>query len=895
MTSRIGHRTGGTIPHMRHAWPLVGRQAELEHLRASLRYGSAGTVVAGAAGVGKTRLARELVASLADDFAVEWIGVTPASAAIPLGPMAHLLPPAVSPGQTERLERLRQATAALTRRSGDRRLVVVVDDAHLLDDSSAAVIHRVALQGDAFVVVTVRSGEPAPEPITALWKDGIVDRVELRALSAHDVHELVAVALPGAVDDRVHQALWRSSHGNALLLREVVLDAVDTGRLDDAGDRWSWSGDVHPGARLRDLVGQRLASVAPAAHRILDLLALSEPALPSLLGDPVEVAEHVAVLEDRDLVSSEVEGDETVVRLAHPLYGEVLRAAMTPLQLRSHEALLADRLERTGMRRRGDTLRVAAGRLRAGIPVLPELAVRAAREALAVFDYDLAERLARIGLGTTSGVDAAVIMGRAWNETARHADAAALLDPVRHASMDDDQRTEVALELAEARLWSGADVSETVDLIEAAARATHDRGRRQELEASRLTVLAMSARVAEALAVGEPLLAAPDLSERALLRAVPAMVPTLVVLGRGHDALQLADRCIEVALRHTDDMPFGLAWAMEGRFIALYMLGRLDELDALLGPAYDIFEKRGDELRAHVGVLRGRVATNRGRLRDARTWLSDAAAVLRGLDAVRFLPWCLAAWAEAEALAGDAAAAARLVAEADAIPHPIRMYMVDVERARAWAAASAGELTRATAILRDYAAAALEGGLPSAEGLALHDCLRLGDSSAAPRLAEILVNTDGAWARAVEAHAGAVMCDSGDGFETATDQFEAMGAWMLAAETAVEAAARHSRRGLRSRAHAAEMRARELLTHTDGPRTPLLERLGSQLPLSRREHEVARLTARGLTSKEVADRLSVSVRTVETHLHAIYGKLGIRGRRELASIVERARREVPGV
>lgn len=40
--------------------------------------------------------------------------------------------------------------------------------------------------------------------------------------------------------------------------------------------------------------------------------------------------------------------------------------------------------------------------------------------------------------------------------------------------------------------------------------------------------------------------------------------------------------------------------------------------------------------------------------------------------------------------------------------------------------------------------------------------------------------------------------------------------------------------------------------------------------------------AAGLTNQEVADRLYVSVRTVENHLHRTYGKLGITARSELA-------------
>ncbi len=54
-------------------------------------------------------------------------------------------------------------------------------------------------------------------------------------------------------------------------------------------------------------------------------------------------------------------------------------------------------------------------------------------------------------------------------------------------------------------------------------------------------------------------------------------------------------------------------------------------------------------------------------------------------------------------------------------------------------------------------------------------------------------------------------------------------------------------------------------------------------PLTRRERDIATLAAGGASSKEIADRLYLSVRTVNNHLQSAYSKLGIAGRRELAN------------
>jgi DNA-binding CsgD family transcriptional regulator len=54
-------------------------------------------------------------------------------------------------------------------------------------------------------------------------------------------------------------------------------------------------------------------------------------------------------------------------------------------------------------------------------------------------------------------------------------------------------------------------------------------------------------------------------------------------------------------------------------------------------------------------------------------------------------------------------------------------------------------------------------------------------------------------------------------------------------------------------------------------------------PLSRRQREVALLAAQGATNVEVARALSVSVRTVESHLYAVFAKLGLTAREELSA------------
>ena len=70
-----------------------------------------------------------------------------------------------------------------------------------------------------------------------------------------------------------------------------------------------------------------------------------------------------------------------------------------------------------------------------------------------------------------------------------------------------------------------------------------------------------------------------------------------------------------------------------------------------------------------------------------------------------------------------------------------------------------------------------------------------------------------------------------------------------------------------------------------GEPPPPNRRQSDDLPLTRRQQEVAHLVAQGLTDREVATRLSISVRTAESHVEQILARLGFRSRAQIAAWV----------
>ncbi|MEU5884314.1 AAA family ATPase [Spirillospora sp. NPDC047279] len=163
--------------------PFAGRQKELDGIQSCLTDSDVtGVVIVGDAGTGRTRLAREALDLFsADDREVAWVAATHALRSIPFGAVAHLLPPDWRP-DGDRLSVLSLIAKQVRERGGFRPMLIGVDDAHLLDAGSAAVLSHLANQRLAFLLITVRNGARCPDAVTALWKDGPARRIELAPL-----------------------------------------------------------------------------------------------------------------------------------------------------------------------------------------------------------------------------------------------------------------------------------------------------------------------------------------------------------------------------------------------------------------------------------------------------------------------------------------------------------------------------------------------------------------------------------------------------------------------------------------------------------------------------------------------------------------------------------------
>src|SRR5262249_14314571 len=144
-----------------------------------------------------------------------WIIATRSAAGIPFGAMAHLLPLGTLPGG-EPVSTMHALTERVAELGLGSRVVIGGDDAHLLDDASAATLAALALRVAAYLVITARAGRAVPDALTTLVKDGLMRRVDLGALPEQAVDTLIDLSLEGPVAGLARRRLHAECAGNPL-------------------------------------------------------------------------------------------------------------------------------------------------------------------------------------------------------------------------------------------------------------------------------------------------------------------------------------------------------------------------------------------------------------------------------------------------------------------------------------------------------------------------------------------------------------------------------------------------------------------------------------------------------------------------------------------------------
>ncbi|MFF7859419.1 LuxR C-terminal-related transcriptional regulator [Streptomyces sp. NPDC007904] len=872
-------------------WPLIGRDDELAaSLSALTDRSTKALILAGSAGAGKTRLAEECLALAArQGFSVRQATASAAAKAVPLGAVAHLLPPGMDFSDPVRSF----AAAAASLRSGGSRWILMVDDLHLIDGTSAVLLRQLMDAGIVKILGTLRTGEPLCDTLHSLLRGDSAQRIDIDAFDFSNTEQVLRGVLGAPVGRRTAQDLFTASGGNPLYLKEIVYGAIETGALRKQGELWELAGGRLPTTkRLAEVIAARLAPLQEDERNVLSRIAVCGAQSVSELCRNFS-PEAIDRLESAALIEVAEERQRVTVRLAHPLYGETLREALPTVERNALMAEEADRIESYGARRRDDALRIASYRLAATGTADPRLLLDAARLASHSNDYPRVLALLKALPDDHLSVGAQVLMGDALFQMGHWSAAEDMLSAAGAAAQGDEEVVAVAMTRVE-NLLGRAPLSAALEANTEALSAVTSPVGRYTLTINEGYILISKGNVTEGLQRLEIL---EDDVQRAQyvtpwLRGVLTKALGLSLAGHTQLSAVWAQRGYDAYVDLTQEVLAPDAAAQKLPWVLALCEGGMMARAAHEGEdAYDQLSEFSSVARMWMSVLVARTQWLAGRVPLARRWYAEAIALAREVENTIILRPALSGLAACAAVQGDITAAESALDELSALPE-IAGFLSEgeLQTGRAWLEVARGNLTGARELLADGAASARATGHVTAESLLLTDIARLGaPQDVAQRLTELAEEGDGALLPARAELAMALADSDAKKLRTVALQCEEIGADLLAAEAYSASAEVLRRVGAPRAATDAENRAAACLARCGNVRTPLSARSIAPAPLTEREREIAAAAASGASSKSIAAELHLSVRTVNNHLHRAYAKLGVSDRRSLAEVFEAER------
>ena len=861
---------------MAKTWPVVQRDNEYTTIQSALvdQQGVCGIVLVGDAGVGKTTLARLVTQAL--PVRVQWVAGTESARSIPLGVFAHLVGSATSRDPVAFLAAARETILS------EGHSVIGVDDAHLLDQLSATLLHQLALDGSVRIVATVRSGETVPDAITSLWKDGYLQRLHLMPFTKDQCVTLIESALGGRVEGLSADLMWESSGGNALYVKHLVEGALEAGTLRQVRGVWQLRGRTAVTSELASLLDSRVDQLPDNVLHALRLLTFCEPLdLDTLSG--IAGVEAVEDAENRGLIRVVEEHNGIDVRFNHPLFGEVIRRRLGMAAARRLRGEVVRALQGHPLRGPTDRIRLAELTLDSDESPEVDLLVSAARDAIALTNVTLGERLARAAVNRGGGLVASELLARSLLWQGNSAEAEETLSAFDPNQMNELELVRWGLARIANLHWSMGDAEgadEVLDLL--CDRVAHP-GLKLVVAGVASASRLFENQLEEAVELSELVLASPDASAAAVEWAVFGGALALALMGRGEEVEAVAQRGHEF-----DDKVDGL----------LRYLTAFGEVRALvLSGDFDIAAKRSADIVritsagqylawGMANVLVGTVELGRGRFADTVSRMEQTVAALTSESAASWSFPARLLLAQSYCALARADAGAKMVAELRTRSGKhVAVFGPQLRIAESWLAAAEGNVSTAIELALDAARLAATSKQTAIEMLALHDAVRFGDQTCPDQLAELAANTGGRLASAIGAHAAAVRDRDAVKMWEAAQQFEQIGALLSAADASAQAAVAFEACDDRRRSVEAAAAAARLAAECGGLRTPALDLAAHPLPLTVREREIANLVAAGLSNKDIADRLVVSVRTIEGHLYRACIKLDISDREDLAAMI----------
>ncbi len=813
-------RTAGAARAARPA--IVGRDRELAVLSAARSNDQPGVVIAGAPGLGKSRLASEALLDWeASGACVVRARGTRSAAAIPLGAFSDVIPPQA---HSDNLLTLLQLSAReLREQAAGRPLVIGVDDAQLLDSVSATLVLHMATSGGAFVLATVRTGQPCPDAISSLWKDAGAERLDLTELSEAACAELVESILGGPLERSGQQWLCATSLGNALYLQQLTDACRSGGQLSQVDGLWRLDHRPPVPATLRELITATVDDLGETTRTALELVALAEP-LPLVELLNLSHLAAVTTLESRGLISLTDATDASPVRIGHPLFGEVIRAELPPLRARLlREQLITAFAARADLDPR-DLLRLTRWQLDAGqSPSVPQL-IAAAQTANLASDPVLAAEFAARAKQAGADLEADLLLARARTIQRRYPEAETLLLAAEPNLRTREQAARYLEQQSEVLHWGLQNPTALRALLDRAQRWWPEPEWQEQIAPLQRRVMSfehLGALAASTTANGQRTTAAGDEGSGPTQLLDVSEIANLFYAGytdaARHVALAARPR---LPLRDLDD---AITLSLYSR-ISLETGEDWRDLDTWMSELLEHAVRIGDPAAAGQAAysLAG-LSLAAGRYTTTLTHLAEAERQLERHDPVGLLPVVAAMRVTAHHFSGDTSSvrdALRHCHDLLADAPPLAHQLPYVRRAEAWALYGGGDHAGAQRLLLETAQQLAPS--PVHVARSTYEAMRAGApaQTVAETLQLMAQRCDARLVRLYAAHATAAGQDDAAGLLATSHDLNRLGALRYAAEAAADAAAVHARREDRSAALSAAQLSRSLIPISHGAIEP---------------------------------------------------------------------------
>ncbi|MEB4613944.1 helix-turn-helix transcriptional regulator, partial [Leucobacter sp. M11] len=760
-------------------------------------------------------------------------------------------------------------------------LVILVDDVPLLDNMSALVLDRLISRNDVRVVLTCRSNPGPSASLVRATRDGHLAELRVPPLTRDEVAEIAASLLPGRelAPDTVTR-MEGVSGGNALFLSELVRGLDRGAHLESRRGIWVWQSPFPEETTLTDVVRAELSALSEPQRRAFETIALSAPAPLSLLAAAVDLGPIDGLVEAGFVRFDAARGSrrDPVVLLAHPIYGESISSLLNPVQVmtryRELYAAVSPRL-RSGIADPAELMTTVTWGLlgNAQIPIDTLRRVFGLTEHLA--DYDFRIRLAS-ALLSHPDADPELRVRALINRTEAHrysSDVAGVAADVEQAITlveelpDGVERNENAIRLAlvaaDALILMSGQWEQSLRVLDWAeallarsALSAQAADAAWRLQVARGIGLSFGGRMTESNELQERLYAAHQ-GDADILPLSSTRIISLAQRGEGKRARALARQQMTLAARSMKQHPLAVGDLVGAWCLGDLLSGNLRAASTLYSLLSVAMERNTNGLRVRNTLLafgRGLFALGQGSWQAAVSDFKVAASELEAFTGTGSEGLLLASLALAQAAVGDHEGSAATRAEylaRDAvtsrlleIPSRYSLLVASLHAPDGSETAEAEEIVR---IAHEHGFALMELRCLHALAMSRVGGLRGAELARVDTLAEQIDSPLAPWLR-----------DS----------------------------CRHISAGGDRRAGAA---ARALV------RRGLAIPLGYAVPgLTAREQELAELVGFGFTNAQISKRLTISKRTVESHVARILQKLHVTSREDVTEALDRRSPEPGG-